>query len=207
MKALQHRQHQQRSLPLYPTWFRWKTYKLKKKQYRIFQTLYPTWFRWKPKAALTLKQQLLPLYPTWFRWKESRDSARLAQLYGFISHMVQMKAARHHWYAACADLYIPHGSDESWYCDFVSCLKFVLYIPHGSDERWEDWEDWEDRGTFISHMVQMKERWDCAFQKIWRGFISHMVQMKDIDPSLNTDSAYIFISHMVQMKGRYWSNA
>jgi len=49
--------------------------------------------------------------------------------------MVQMKEC----YAAdkkyIRSLYIPHGSDESWYKAHLRKFRIKLYIPHGSDER------------------------------------------------------------------------
>jgi len=60
---------------------------------------------------------------------------------------------------ALAMLYIPHGSDESYYYD-----KFILYFFLG----------------FISHMVQMKAPSLLARLFCWLIFISHMVQMKEM---------------------------
>jgi len=53
-------------------------------------------------------------------------------------------------------LYIPHGSDESWYKAHLRKFRIKLYIPHGSDERTAlvDYTGLKD--SFISHMVQMK---------------------------------------------------
>jgi len=83
-------------------------------------------------------------------------------------------------------------------------LYNTLYIPHGSDERWGvPVEVTKSPSTFISHMVQMKDKLHqkvvpALYQSV---FISHMVQMKDM---IFADLPYFlqdFISHMVQMKG------
>ncbi len=142
------------------------------------------------------------LYPTWFRWK------------------------RHFWWffwGFRANLYIPHGSDESgsgyivhkMRSDFISHMvqmkvktvhsrKFHhkrLYIPHGSDERSPCSSISFSRPSFISHMVQMKGGyWQCGVVQNFL-FISHMVQMKVILAVFFLFQYRHFISHMVQMKG------
>jgi len=55
------------------------------------------------------------------------------------------------------ELYIPHGSDESWNHFSSYCIKDKLYIPHGSDERHGPPHALLIFLVFISHMVQMKE--------------------------------------------------
>ena len=48
--------------------------------------------------------------------------------------MVQMKDGKKCLKSPCGYLYIPHGSDESWYKAHLRKFKIKLYIPHGSDE-------------------------------------------------------------------------
>jgi len=55
-------------------------------------------------------------------------------------------------------LYIPHGSDESVLDGFIDIAINCLYIPHGSDESVALGVYSKAGETFISHMVQMKDR-------------------------------------------------
>ena len=99
-----------------------------------------------------------------------------------------------------------------------------LYIPHGSDERWEYHRHMIILGSFISHMVQMKEssvqvpniraftlyptwfRW--KDNKIWKCaaprslYIPHGSDESASSSSFSPQSS-TFISHMVQMKESY----
>jgi len=60
------------------------------------------------------------------------------------------------------NLYIPHGSDESYFYANVYLTHMPLYIPHGSDE--SSRIAWVTililTVFFISHMVQMKEQFE-----------------------------------------------
>ena len=56
------------------------------------------------------------------------------------------------------DLYIPHGSDESSEACCAFSSKYSLYIPHGSDESFTSMRYANEVPSFISHMVQMKDR-------------------------------------------------
>ena len=58
--------------------------------------------------------------------------------------------------ANAANLYIPHGSDESIILCYLLRRLYLLYIPHGSDERDNLAKSVKDALNFISHMVQMK---------------------------------------------------
>ena len=98
-------------LPLYPTWFRWKT-SVRAIKGPPKPTLYPTWFRWKISYPRSDSQHLNALYPTWFRWKVELFLEEI-EIFSFISHMVQMKGRRKETMYECWNhLYIPHGSDE-----------------------------------------------------------------------------------------------
>ena len=55
-------------------------------------------------------------------------------------------------------LYIPHGSDESKLVEERRHEACFLYIPHGSDESRRGGDTKNKNATFISHMVQMKEK-------------------------------------------------
>ena len=81
-------------------------------------SLYPTWFRWKIKRIYTISEFETALYPTWFRWKRLLKTLMTSLLCSFISHMVQMKVVKSH---------------------LNSFLQFLLYIPHGSDESFYLW--------------------------------------------------------------------
>jgi len=70
--------------------------------------------------------------------------------------MVQMKDHSYLSCCFCLQLYIPHGSDESWYKAHLRKFHIKLYIPHGSDERQIQSIKSERHLYFISHMVQMK---------------------------------------------------
>ena len=126
----------------------------------------------------------LPLYPTWFRWKAKRSCLTHLKI-SFISHMVQMKGVKQLFFTPIVVLYIPHGSDESFFLyhrgtlrksalyptwfrwkknrGFFSSINKKLYIPHGSDESWVTVPTSWLGQPFISHMVQMKES---AFEEI-----------------------------------------
>ena len=53
--------------------------------------------------------------------------------------MVQMKVSmRYADKVPADDLYIPHGSDESYILNINIYRFIILYIPHGSDERPND---------------------------------------------------------------------
>jgi len=119
----------------------------------------------------------------------------------FISHMVQMKAHQNLiMFAMRTSLY------PTWFrWKFESVLPAILYdclyIPHGSDESIKILPFRHSFCSFISHMVQMKEkilivcsetkptlyptwfRWkmsiNISVKYPTRFFISHMVQMKD----------------------------
>ena len=97
--------------------------------------LYPTWFRLNFEALAKIQGDPQNLYPTWFRWngagiatgigitdtfishmvqmKPWEDLAEAGLRKEFISHMVQMKRCSKFWNAFDADIYIPHGSDET----------------------------------------------------------------------------------------------
>ena len=75
-----------------------------------------------------------------------------------------------------------------------------IYIPHGSDESRERAKMLAEMLSFISHMVQMKDRIDICAEIYKLTFISHMVQMKAIKIQRRTEILNEFISHMVQMK-------
>jgi len=64
------------------------------------------------------------------------------------------------WRGRCSPdgLYIPHGSDERINLMVTMPMFSVLYIPHGSDESSFSAEETNTLATFISHMVQMKEK-------------------------------------------------
>ena len=95
--------------------------------------------------------------------KESFGIKHSTKTTSFISHMVQMKAS---WdsccYDFCTDLYIPHGSDESYMLKPRHCWMQPLYIPHGSDESIPQDIMSRTLQSFISHMVQMKGLRRCA---------------------------------------------
>ena len=63
-------------------------------------------------SGKTLKHYL---YPTWFRWNIFKS----ALLSVFLL------------------IYIPHGSDETFYLSALQKRDLSIYIPHGSDETWD----------------------------------------------------------------------
>jgi len=87
---------------------------------------------------------------------------------------------------------------------FISVLKVFstsfLYIPHGSDESF--FYSFYNRfhTSFISHMVQMKVSMYLVQGHFLIFFISHMVQMKEGRKTETWSLKTTFISHMVQMK-------
>jgi len=93
--------------------------------------------------------------------------------------MVQMKGCLYRvWVKKLILLYIPHGSDESYYYDKFILSYFFLYIPHGSDERW-----WRRHESCHHHRLYIPHGSDerlfaRALAALSYFFISHMVQMK-----------------------------
>ena len=99
--------------PLYPTWFRWKTFPIYAKSPR-HKSLYPTWFRWKDERAFGVEHSRLYFISHMVQMKVLLPVEELFVTSTFISHMVQMKERR-----------IEEAQKE----------RTILYIPHGSDER------------------------------------------------------------------------
>ena len=66
---------------------------------------------------------------------------------------------KHSWirrYVRIRNLYIPHGSDETFFKKLRKQPKAYLYIPHGSDETTNGFINLMLLRCFISHTVQMK---------------------------------------------------
>ena len=82
-------------------------------------------------------------------------------------------------------LYIPHGSDNTHFVRLLFLLSILtLYIPHGSDNTRKEW---------------------LALRRLMKYFISHMVQ---IIQDIYLDYLYfeiVFISHMVQIIPTKWT--
>ena len=113
MKAERQYSVQQPPLPLYPTWFRWKTLPFKSTPSHQ-STLYPTWFRWKVIAAATPKSARPTFISHMVQMKDQVIFIKMIYQKSFISHMVQMKVNTMYFLLRRKTLYIPHGSDESW---------------------------------------------------------------------------------------------
>ena len=80
----------------------------------------------------------LTLYPTRFRWNTLRVAEALEELF-FISHTVQMKLREDAVYSEYyEELYIPHGSDETYISYERYRNYYIVLNPHGSDETGEN---------------------------------------------------------------------
>jgi len=124
---------------------------------KLILTLYPTWFRWNLEFYYGGRRQNTLYIP-----HGSDETNAIWQVVGqiicFISHMVQMK----HWSIGGKDenslsLY---PTWFRWNCAMTNYpVHFKsLYIPHGSDETYYLWCSCTRKNNFISHMVQMKRR-------------------------------------------------
>ena len=121
----------------------------------------------------------IPLYPTWFRWNFVFYFSYETNII-FISHMVQMK--RDFWQEI---LFLLQALYPTWFrwnlpWNFLRAIPILLYIPHGSDETFFYCVSLFNKVYFISHMVQMKLFWILCFHFFQLLFISHMVQMKQV---------------------------
>ena len=166
-------------LTLYPTWFRWKA-RQEDAYKRLWNTLYPTWFRWKGKIELTSRRYRQSLYPTWFRWKFSiKEQLGLPPGF-FISHMVQMKAKVSGRFKCIYNLYIPHGSDES--SPTASANKIPIAALYPTWFRWKKLFFLDEKKAFFTlypTWFRWKRKTSEALSAQSLTFISHMVQMKD----------------------------
>ena len=79
-----------------------------------------------------------------------------------------------------AELYIPHGSDNTPDAPVRNTELLNLYIPHGSDNTWQICLTSHFVSTFISHMVQIIQKADFQIPLRVVIFISHMVQIIQI---------------------------
>ena len=111
-----------------------------------------------------------------------------------------MKGLKHLVRNSANVLYIPHGSDESWYKAYLRKFNIKLYIPHGSDESYWYKFVWSFKITLYPTWFRWKLALRSIFFEAFFLFISHMVQMKATTPIKKTVAASYFISHMVQMK-------
>ena len=75
------------------------------------------------------------------------------------------------------ELYIPHGSDNTFFKRPVPLWPSDLYIPHGSDNTETEEIKKAVSVDFISHMVQIIHAEEIARVELPPSFISHMVQI------------------------------
>ena len=144
---------------LYPTWFRWKWCKL-----NSFDCAIPLYIPHGSDERYLLEQrQILKqcFISHMVQMKEARRVTARQTGRNFISHMVQMKVDQSRQMQSLKDTLYP-----TWFrwkpVPFVAIAYApCLYIPHGSDESFASAISRSYRIVFISHMVQMKEKWDC----------------------------------------------
>ena len=138
-----------RVLHLYPTWFRWNLWHslfqeetLKKfishmVQMKLSRNLHD-WKEHNPiyiphgsdetsKLSSKSCSKTNHLYPTWFRWNTSQKFSIQILEQQFISHMVQMKLGGLQMTQFLKQIYIPHGSDETYWKKQIKYNKSDLY--------------------------------------------------------------------------------
>ena len=96
-------------------------------------------------------------------------------------------------------LYIPHGSDNTYFSHRCFITRHGLYIPHGSDNTLSCLCSLLKTSNFISHMVQIIRKKFLGFKCLCVCFISHMVQIIPDNTAPSILPANFFISHMVQI--------
>jgi len=135
------------SMPLYPTWFRWKS--LSSFFLSIFFLFISHMVQMKAQSGWFHSDNGVSLYPTWFRWKNILN----------------------YFFNCLRRLYIPHGSDESIPWCPTSLMGFECFISHmvQMKDRPVSKTSGAGKTAFISHMVQMKVRLDdtAIWNKIW----------------------------------------
>ena len=228
---------------LYPTWFRWKpslSESISNEPFFISHMvqmkgvssslitsprgpLYPTWFRWKAPAPWRTRTGRNTLYPTWFRWK-SILLRFLISSFGFISHMVQMKAS----FLTICPIISSSALYPTWfrwkffrhYLSWDRILSLYptwfrwkekaeewksticyLYIPHGSDESNNSslHIDLLKGGLYIPHGSDESRTSSKRSRCLAILYIPHGSDESDfVEVCIASNSN--FISHMVQMK-------
>ena len=225
MKVRSGRVLSDKELPLYPTWFRWKSLK-NKEILAAISTLYPTWFRWKVTYFGYGVGLVLVFISHMVQMKVLCDMLMKFPSMIFISHMVQMKALPMPRPSALAIALYPTWFRwkiflEKWCKRNVASLYPTwfrwklfsysfsfdkarhLYIPHGSDESASKSKNFSlPTHLYIPHGSDERITLSALIFPFSSLYIPHGSDEREVEKN-RLPSNLNFISHMVQMKGRW----